>query len=49
LRARVDGYEITLFNDGRAIVIGLTDEKIALEIYESLLSKLGSLGERNEC
>lgn len=40
LKALVGGYEIVLFNDGRAIVNGLTDEELAVKIYEDLVRNL---------
>jgi len=48
LSVRINGYEVTLFNDGRAIISSLSDEEIALKIYENLISKIRS-GERSEC
>jgi molybdopterin-synthase adenylyltransferase len=33
LRAQIDGHELTLFPDGRAIIKGLADESAALTLY----------------
>ncbi len=33
LRARIDGYELTLFPDGRAIIKGTNDEAVAATLY----------------
>ena len=33
LRAHIDGYEITLFPDGRAIIKGVEDPDLAKSLY----------------
>jgi adenylyltransferase/sulfurtransferase len=33
LRCQVDGYELTVFPDGRAIVKGTTDPTVARSVY----------------
>lgn len=43
VRARVGNYTVILFRDGRAIVDGITNEKLALKIYDSLLEKIKKL------
>ncbi len=35
-------YEVSLFNGGRMLIKGVTDEKNALEVYREILKKLES-------
>ncbi|MEM0296272.1 MAG: HesA/MoeB/ThiF family protein [Zestosphaera sp.] len=40
LKALVEDYEVVLFNDGRAIINGLTDGELAMRIYNELMKNL---------
>jgi adenylyltransferase/sulfurtransferase len=33
VRAQIDGYELTIFGDGRAIIKGTSDEAVAATLY----------------
>jgi hypothetical protein len=35
-----EGYEVSLFNGGRMLLKGVSDEKTALAIYREILKKL---------
>jgi len=39
-KLKVKDYEVILFRDGRAIINGLSDEELAIKIYDDLVSRL---------
>lgn len=41
LMFQYSGYEVSLFNGGRMLIKGVTDEKAALLVYHEILKKLG--------
>ncbi len=43
-KLRIDGNEVILFNNGRALILNTIDQKIAVRIYEKLFSALKQLG-----